>query len=57
MNYNGAYETVSLLAHELGHALHSDFANRAQHYANSQYSNFLAEIASTFNESILVTIY
>jgi oligoendopeptidase F len=54
MNYNGTYETVSLLAHELGHSLHSYFANRAQHYTNSQYSNFLAEIASTFNESILV---
>lgn len=54
MNYNGKYETVSLLAHELGHALHSYFANQAQRYANSQYSNFLAEIASTFNESILV---
>jgi oligoendopeptidase F len=54
MNYNGIYETVSMLAHELGHALHSYFANRAQHYSNSQYSNFLAEIASTFNESILV---
>jgi oligoendopeptidase F len=54
MNYNGTYETVSLLAHELGHALHSYFANRAQHFVNSQYSNFLAEIASTFNESVLV---
>jgi len=54
MNYNGKYETVSMLAHELGHALHSYFANQAQHYTDSQYSNFLAEIASTFNESILV---
>jgi oligoendopeptidase F len=54
MNYNGAYETVSMLAHELGHAMHSYFANRAQHYVNSRYTNFLAEIASTFNESVLV---
>ncbi|MGD2085310.1 MAG: oligoendopeptidase F [Candidatus Aminicenantes bacterium] len=54
MNYNGSYETVSMLAHELGHSMHSYFANRAQHYVNSQYSYFLAEIASTFNESILV---
>jgi oligoendopeptidase F len=54
MNYNGSYETVSMLAHELGHSMHSYFANRAQPYVNSQYSNFLAEIASTFNESILV---
>jgi oligoendopeptidase F len=54
MNYNGTYETVSMLAHELGHTMHSYFANQAQHYTNSQYSNFLAEIASTFNESILV---
>lgn len=54
MNYNGSYETVSLLAHELGHSMHSYFANRAQHYVNSQYTTFLAEIASTFNENILV---
>ncbi|UCH93007.1 MAG: oligoendopeptidase F [Candidatus Aminicenantes bacterium] len=54
MNYNGKYDSLSTLAHELGHAMHSYFANRAQHFANSQYSNFLAEIASTFNENILV---
>lgn len=54
MNYNGTYDTVSMLAHELGHALHSNFADQAQHYTDSQYSNFLAEIASTFNESILI---
>jgi oligoendopeptidase F len=54
MNYNGTYETLSALAHELGHAMHSYFANKAQSYVNADYSNFLAEIASTFNENLLV---
>jgi len=54
MNYNGEYDTVSTLAHELGHAMHSYFSSKAQHFANSIYPTFLAEIASTFNENILL---
>ncbi len=54
MNYNGNYDAVSTLAHELGHSLHSSFADRTQTYGNAGYTTFLAEIASTFNEHLLV---
>ncbi len=54
MNYNGKYDAVSTLTHELGHALHSFLSDKTQHYANSQYPIFLAEIASTFNENLLM---
>jgi oligoendopeptidase F len=54
MNYDGGYDNVSTLAHELGHSMHSYFSNQAQHFANAQYPTFLAEIASTFNEHMLV---
>ncbi|MCK5055538.1 MAG: oligoendopeptidase F [Candidatus Aminicenantes bacterium] len=54
MNYNGSYETLSTLAHELGHAMHSHFSNKKQPFAMAQYSAFLAEIASTFNENLLM---
>jgi len=53
MNYIGNLNSVSTLAHELGHAMHSWLANRAQTYTNSQYKIFVAEVASTFNESLL----
>ncbi len=53
LNFNGDYESVSTLAHELGHAAHSDFSNRAQPYATADYSIFVAEVASTFNEALL----
>ncbi len=54
MNYDGEYDAVSTLAHEFGHAMHSYFSNKTQTYANSQYPIFLAEIASTFNENLLI---
>lgn len=54
MNYNGKYDAVSTLTHELGHALHSFLSDKNQHYATSQYPIFLAEIASTFNENLLM---
>jgi len=54
MNYNGEYDDVSTLAHELGHALHSHFAYQAQAYPNAHYPTFLAEVASTFNENCLL---
>lgn len=54
MNYDGGYDNVSTLAHELGHSMHSYFSNQTQHFANAQYPTFLAEIASTFNEHMLV---
>lgn len=54
MNYNGDYESVSTLAHEWGHALHSYLTNRTQAFVNADYSIFLAEIASTLNEALLL---
>lgn len=54
MNYNGTFNHVSTLAHEYGHALHSWFSNKFQPYPLSNYPIFLAEVASTFNETLLV---
>jgi len=54
MNYKGKYNDVSTLTHELGHALHSYFSNKNQAYVNSQYPIFLAEVASTVNEALLM---
>lgn len=55
MNYNGKYNDVSTLTHELGHTMHSYLTNQKQHFANSDYSIFVAEVASTFNEELLNT--
>lgn len=54
MNYQDNYDSVSTLAHEWGHAMHSYLANRAQTFANADYSIFTAEIASTYNEALLL---
>jgi oligoendopeptidase F len=54
MNYNDDYESVSTLAHEWGHAIHSHLANAAQPYPTADYSIFIAEVASTFNEALLL---
>jgi oligoendopeptidase F len=54
LNYNGKYDDVSTLTHELGHTMHSFLTNRAQPYALSNYSIFVAEVASTFNEALLL---
>jgi oligoendopeptidase F len=54
LNYNDNYEGVSTLAHEWGHAMHTYLANAAQPYPTSDYSIFVAEVASTFNEALLL---
>jgi oligoendopeptidase F len=54
MNYNGKYDDMSTLAHELGHTMHSHFSNKTQPYALSNYTIFVAEVASTFNEALLM---
>jgi oligoendopeptidase F len=54
MNYDGTFHHVSTLAHELGHAMHSYLSEQAQPYPTSDYPIFLAEIASTFNENMLM---
>lgn len=54
LNYNGKYDDVSTLAHELGHTMHSYLSNKTQPYANADYSIFVAEVASTLNEALLM---
>lgn len=54
MNYSGQYNDVSTLAHELGHALHSHFSNSSQPYPLADYPIFVAEVASTLNEALLI---
>ncbi len=54
LNYNGKYDDVSTLAHELGHTMHSYLSNKNQPYATSRYPIFVAEVASTFNETLLL---
>ncbi len=54
MNFDGRYSNVSTLTHEFGHALHSYFSNKNNHSSKARYPIFLAEIASTFNENLLI---
>ena len=53
LNYQGKYNDVSTLAHEMGHAMHRFYSNRSQDYFYSDNQIFVAEIASTVNETLL----
>lgn len=53
VNWNDDYESLTTNAHELGHTMHSYFSNKNQTFANSNYPIFVAEIASTINETLL----
>jgi len=53
MNWNDDYESLSTLAHELGHTMHSFYSNANQPFAKADYATFVAEIASTINETLL----
>jgi oligoendopeptidase F len=54
INYNGQFNDVSTLAHELGHTMQSFYSNKTQPYPLASYPIFVAEVASTFNESLLI---
>lgn len=54
LNYNGTLDSVFTLAHELGHTMHSMLSMENQSYANHRYTIFVAEVASTFNERLLL---
>jgi len=53
-NFSGLYQEVSTLAHESGHAMHSLLSDRTQPYATHNYKIFVAEVASTLNENLLL---
>lgn len=54
LNYQGSLNDISTIAHEMGHALHSYYTNKTQPYIYSEYKIFVAEVASTVNESLLI---
>lgn len=53
MTWNGTLSDLYTLAHELGHSMHSYLAHKAQPYHLGHYTIFVAEVASTLNESLL----
>ena len=53
MSFDGSINEVSTLTHELGHSMHSYFANRTQAYLDAEYSIFVAEVASNFNQAMV----
>ena len=54
LNHKDNLDSVFTLAHEMGHALHSYFSDGNNDYRNAQYPIFLAEVASTLNEALLI---
>jgi oligoendopeptidase F len=54
LNFNGRWDDVSTLAHESGHSMHTLLADQHQPFPTAGYSIFIAEIASTLNENLLV---
>lgn len=53
MNFDGSYDSVGTLIHELGHTMQSYLSNKTQPYSLHDYTIFVAEVASTFNEALL----
>lgn len=54
LNHNDTLDNMFTLAHEMGHAMHSYYSNENQPYIYSQYKIFVAEVASTCNEILLM---
>lgn len=54
LNYTGTLDSQFTLAHEMGHALHSYLSNKKQNPVDSNYVIFVAEVASTCNEALLM---
>ncbi len=54
LNYNNTLDDMFTTAHEMGHAMHSYFSHKDQPYIYGDYRYFVAEVASTFNEALLM---
>jgi oligoendopeptidase F len=54
LNHKDNLNSMFTLAHEMGHALHSHYSDTTQSYRDAQYTIFLAEVASTLNEALLM---
>ena len=54
MNFIGDYNSLSTMIHELGHSVHTYLSSHNQDYINSNYRIFVAEVASTVNETLLI---
>lgn len=54
MNFIGDYNSMSTLIHELGHSVHTYLSSHNQEFVNSNYRIFVAEVASTVNETLLI---
>jgi oligoendopeptidase F len=54
INFNGKYTDMSTVAHELGHTMQSYLSNKTQPFHLAGYPTFVAEVASTFNEALLI---
>ena len=54
LNFEGKYNDVTTLAHELGHSMHTMYSCKSNPYNTSSYQIFVAEVASTVNELILI---
>ncbi len=54
LNHNDNLDSAFTIAHEAGHSIHSLYANETQDMLNANYTIFVAEIASTFNEQLFL---
>ncbi|MCP4219250.1 MAG: oligoendopeptidase F family protein [bacterium] len=55
LNYTGAFHDIYVMAHELGHSMHSMFTNKDQHFQQRMYAGMLAETTAHFNEHMLIS--
>jgi oligoendopeptidase F len=54
LNYSNTLESFSTVAHEMGHAMHTYYSHQNQPYVYESYATFVAEVASTTNEALLI---
>lgn len=53
-NFTGTLDSVSTIAHEMGHSMHSWYSKHGQPFQNAGYTLFVAEVASTVNENLMI---